>query len=265
MCPHGRRAIEGRGGLTETSRIVAHCLVVESDEGLIVVDTGFGTGDVADPGRLGRPFRAVARPNPTIAETAVAQIDAMGRDPSDVRHVIVTHLDLDHAGGLSDFPAAKVHLFAPELGIAQAPPLAERTRYVAEQWEHGANWVQHEVDGDTWFGFESVRPLPGLGDEVALVPLVGHSKGHSGVAIREADGWLLHCGDAFFFPGDLETPRRCPPGLRLFQNVMQHNRGDRRRNRERLRELHRERGGEVRLICSHDPTMFEHAARAEPR
>lgn len=257
MCPHGRRAFEGRGGLTETSRIVAHCLVVESDEGLIVVDTGFGTGDVADPGRLGRPFRALARPNPTIAETALSQIDAMGRDPADVRHVIVTHLDLDHAGGLSDFPQAKVHLHKPELDFAQSSDIRARIRYIHDQWAHGPDWAPHEVAGETWFGFESVAPLPGLGDEVALVPLYGHSAGHAGIAVKTGDGWLLHAGDAFFYRGEIETPARSTPGWRLFQNINNHDRKARFHNQERLQELHREHGGEVRIVCSHDPVLFD--------
>ena len=33
------------------------------------------------------------------------------------------------------------------------------------------------------------------------------------------DGWLLHCGDAYFDHGEVETPPSCPPGLRLFQNL----------------------------------------------
>lgn len=257
MCPHGAKLLAGEGGLLEKSPIIAHVLLVESSDGLILVDTGFGTGDVQNPGRLGQPFRALVRPNPTMAETAIEQIKAMGRDPADVRHVIVTHLDLDHAGGLSDFPGAQVHVFKPELEFAQSGALKAKLRYIPDQWAHGPNWAPHEVEGDDWFGFESVHPIPGLDDEVALVPLVGHSKGHSGIAIRGGDGWLLHCGDAFFFRGEIETPRRCPRGLRVFQNITQHGRKARTQNQERLRELAREHGGEVRLICAHDPVMFE--------
>ena len=161
----------------------------------------------------------------------------MGRDPADVRHIIVTHLDLDHAGGLGDFPEAKVHVFAPELEIAQKPPLPEKARYVQKQWAHGPDWVSHEVAGDTWFGFESVKPIEGLGDEVALVPLVGHSKGHSGIAVKGPGGWMLHCGDAYFFHGEVETPRRVTPGFRAFENITNWKRGPRMHNLGRLQEL----------------------------
>jgi glyoxylase-like metal-dependent hydrolase (beta-lactamase superfamily II) len=253
MCPRGARLLAGEGGLLEPATLVAHCLLIEASGELVLVDTGYGTADCADPKRLGQPFRALIRPTCQVGETAVRQVEALGRDPRDVRHVIATHLDIDHAGGLGDFPEAKVHVFAPELAAAMSPPLRERGRYIPAHWEHGPNWVEHQVDGDSWFGFESVRLLPELDLEIAMVPLVGHSAGHVGVAVRTGNGWLLHCGDAFFFRGEIETPRRCPPGLKAFQSITQHDGRARHHNQERLRELARTRGGEVRLVCSHDP------------
>ena len=44
----------------------------------------------------------------------------------------------------------------------------------------------------------------------------------------------------------------CPPGLRAYQRLMETDRGARLRNQERLRELLREREGEVAILCSHD-------------
>ena len=90
-----------------------------------------------------------------------------------------------------------------------------------------------------------------------MIPLTGHTAGHCGVAINTPDGWLLHCGDAFFFAGEIETPRRCPPGLRFFQTLDQHDGKARHRNQERLRELQRVHGGDVELVCSHDPQMLQ--------
>lgn len=250
----------GHGGPLTPSRIVAHCLLIEAGGELVLVDTGLGTDDVADPARLGQPFRALVRPACDAAETAVSQIKGLGFEPRDVRHIIATHLDVDHAGGLGDFPDAEVHVFAPELAIARNPPIRERERYVAAQWEHGPRWVEHEVDGDAWFGFESVRVLPGLGEEIAMVPLTGHSAGHVGVAVDRGTGWLLHCGDAYFHPGDIATPRSCPPALRLFQSVVQHDGKARHRNQGRLRDLARDHGDEITLFSSHDPDEFSRAS-----
>ncbi len=236
--------------------LVAHCLLVEAGDGLVLVDTGLGTADVASPKRLGQPFRALVRPQGRASETAIRQIERLGLDPQDVRHVVLTHLDVDHAGGLGDFPRAEVHVFAPELAAARNPPLRERGRYIKAQWAHGPKWAEHELEGDSWFGFDSVRLLPDLPVEIAMVPLLGHSTGHTGIAVNTGEGWLLHCGDAYFQHEEIATPDSCPPGLRLFQNVVGHDRGLRRHNQERLRELARDHRADVRLICSHDPVYM---------
>jgi glyoxylase-like metal-dependent hydrolase (beta-lactamase superfamily II) len=238
---------------------VAHCLLVETGEGLVLVDTGFGLADVGSPKRLGQPFRAIVRPECREKETAIRQIEALGLDPRDVRHIVVTHLDVDHAGGLGDFPEAEVHVFAPELEAARKPPLRERNRYIPAHWAHGPRWATHEVDGDSWFGFESVKLLPGLDVEIAMVPLVGHSTGHAAIAVNTGQGWLLHCGDAYFHHGEVATPPHCPAGLRAFQNLVGHDRKTRLANQERLRELAREHADEVELICSHDPVYMPSA------
>lgn len=259
MCPRGGRWLGGSGGPLAEASLVAHCLLVEAGDGLVLVDTGLGTADVAAPKRLGQPFRALVRPRCREGETALRQIERMDLDPQDVRDVVVTHLDVDHAGGLGDFPDAEIHVFAPELAAAQNPPLRERARYVPAQWDHGPRWAEHQVEGDSWFGFESVRLLPDLPVEIAMVPLPGHSIGHAGVAVNTGQGWLLHCGDAYFHRDEVATPPSCPVGLRLFQNVVGHERQLRRHNQERLLELARDHRDEVALICSHDPA-YMHAA-----
>jgi glyoxylase-like metal-dependent hydrolase (beta-lactamase superfamily II) len=250
-----------QGGLLETTKIVAHCLLIEAGSKLVLVDTGFGLGDCADPKRLGQPFRALVSPQCEEGESAIRQIEALGHDPADVRHIITTHLDPDHGGGIADFAEAQIHVFAAELAAARSPSLTERTRYIAEQWGERPIWVEHGAGGDTWFGFESIRVIPSLDAEIAMIPLPGHTAGHCGVALNTSDGWLLHCGDAFFFCGEIETPRRCPSGLRFFQTLNQHDGKARHRNQERLRELQRDHGNEVTLFCSHDPQMLEAAQR----
>jgi glyoxylase-like metal-dependent hydrolase (beta-lactamase superfamily II) len=256
LCPHGGRLIGGEGSLLSTADVVCHCLLVESGGGLVLVDTGFGREDARNPAQLGQPFRAVLRPRPRLEETAIAQIEALGFAAADVRHIVATHLDVDHAGGLPDFPEADVHVLAPELAEALHPSLRERSRYVGgAHWRHGPRWVEHDpkAGGERWFGFESVRILPDLDVEVALIPLIGHSRGHTGVAVNAGDRWLLHCGDAYFNHGEVATPPSCPPGLRLFQRVLASDHRARVANAERLRELAASHGEEVSLFSSHDP------------
>jgi len=256
MCPRGARLLAGEGGLLATMKLVCHCLLIEGADGLTLIDTGFGLDDVRKPRQLGLVFGTIVRPVLDASETAISQIKGLGFDPTDVRHIITTHLDLDHAGGLPDFPDAEVHLLGCELEAALHPAWDQRLRYVAAHWSHGPRWVRHEAGGEQWFGFDSIRPLPDSDDEILLIPLIGHTHGHTGVAVRDGDGWLLHCGDAFFHHGEVQTPPHCPPGLRAFAAFDQVDGKVRRQNVERLRELSRSHGDEVRLFCSHDIAML---------
>ncbi len=246
MCPVGSRFVGGS--------MCCHCLLIEGEDGLILIDSGLGADDVADPARLGLLFRAATRPRLEIAETALRQVADLGFRIADVRHIVPTHLDLDHAGGLADFPSATVHVFGPELRAAKNPNWSERLRYRRAQLSPVANWAPVESGGEDWFGFESVRALPGGRDDVLLIPLAGHSRGHCGVAVRTSDGWLLHCGDAYFHHAEVAPAGGATPAaVKLFESVVNVDRAARIANQKRLRDLARDHGEEVRLICSHDP------------
>jgi glyoxylase-like metal-dependent hydrolase (beta-lactamase superfamily II) len=222
----------------------------------VLVDTGFGMEDARRPRQLG-PVFGLMNAGPKVETTALAQLEALGFAAADVRQIVTTHLDPDHSGGLPDFPEAEVHVLSAELDAALHPRLKDKPRYIGSHWKHGPRWVRHDADGDEWFGFESVRILPGLDAEVLLIPLFGHSRGHTGVAIKSGDGWLLHCGDAYFNHGELATPPNRPPMLRFFQNLTASDNKARKANQERLRELAARHGDEVTLLCSHDPHELE--------
>ncbi len=257
MCPRSARLIAGEGGWREPARLVAHVLAIEAEQGLVLVDTGLGAADVGDPGRTGPLFRHLVQPRYRIEETAIEQLGALGFEPADVRDVLITHLDVDHAGGLGDFPAARVHVFADELDAALDPGPREKLRYVRSQWAHGPKWVPYELAGERWLGFDAVRAIEGLEPEILIVPLAGHTRGHSAIAVRDGDRWLLHCGDAYFHRGEIAAPPRAPAGLRIFQSMVEIDRGQRLANQERLRELAARHGEEVELFCAHDPAELE--------
>ena len=170
LCPHGAPFINGHGKITDDGKMVCHCLLIESNDGLVLVDTGFGIEDVKHPNqRLGYAFVAGSRPVADYRETAYMQVKELGFSPNDVRHILVTHLDLDHAGGLADFPQAKVHIFAPEFNAAMNPNWREKQRYKPHQWAHGVNWQTYKTEGEKWQGFDSIRAIPELKDEILLV------------------------------------------------------------------------------------------------
>lgn len=261
MCPYGGHLMgRPRSGLGP-ARLTCHCLLLETERGLVLVDTGLGIADVTAPvPRLSRLVVALARPRLDPAETALRQIERLGLSPRDVRHIVLTHLDFDHAGGIGDFPGAIVHVLADEVAAARdrRTPL-ERGRYRPQQWGPDSVWRTYAAGADEpWFGFPCVRELDGLPPEIVLVPLPGHTRGHCGVAIRRRGGWLLHAGDAYFFRGEVDPgDPHCPAGLRAYQALMEVDRTARLDNQRRLRALVRAHGDEVAVMCSHDAAEFD--------
>ncbi len=259
MCPVCAKLINGEGGWLEPAKMVCHVLLIETPrDGLVLVDTGIGRLDVEAPIRLGRPFLAMMRPLMSLSETAVMQVQQLGFKVEDVRHIIVTHLDLDHASGLPDFPNAKVHVFEPEFVAAMHPDFRSKSRYLPVQWAHSPRWIKYPSNvGESWFGFNNAHPIQGLSEDILLVPLIGHTHGHCGVAVRGEEGWMLHCGDAYFFRGQLQQPPEMPMGLRLFEQMIQTERKMRIENLARLRALQQSHGHEIKIFCAHDPVEFE--------
>lgn len=240
--------------------MAVHALLVETSDALVLVDTGMGLEDVRSPGRrLGSGFVAMMRAKLREDDTAARQVERLGFSRKDVRDIVVTHLDLDHAGGLPDFPDAKVHLHAKERDAALArKTLKEKERYKTCHLAHGPKWEAHEESGETWFGFESVKAVA---DDVLLVPMPGHTRGHSCVAVKTPPGsayeWLLHCGDAYFHHTEKTKASDAPFALRAFQAVIAMDDEKRRANAQRLRDLHAsDAGKKVKIFSAHCATEY---------
>jgi glyoxylase-like metal-dependent hydrolase (beta-lactamase superfamily II) len=261
-CPLGGRLMDGRSGsIFQRGSLCCHCLLVETESGMCLIDTGYGLRDVQQPAaRLSGFFLKLMSPDFREEMTAVRQIERLGFEASEVRHILLTHLDFDHAGGLDDFPKATVHLMAQERDDALAQRTwLDRQRYRPAQWSSRARWRVHASrQGEPWHGFDCVRDLPGLPPEILMVPLRGHTTGHAGIAVKTATDWVFMAGDAYFHHLEMrwEAPY-CTPGLRMYQTLMEKDRSARLRNQQRLRELARDQAGRVTVLCAHDNTEFE--------
>ncbi|MBI1947115.1 MAG: MBL fold metallo-hydrolase [Deltaproteobacteria bacterium] len=253
MCPLAGRLFNRRG------RFCCHVLVVESEQGLVLVDTALGVEAMsALAAWTSATFVRLVRPQADPAKTALRQLEARGFSARDVRHILLTHLDTDHAGGIADFPAAEVHVLADEHAVASSrTTMRDRERYNPRHWAHGPTWRLHRPRGERWYGFEAVRDVPGLPPEVLLVPLPGHSRGQCGVAVDVGNRWLLHCGDAFMHHEELLGPSAGPLALRLFQQAEADDRALREANLTRLRDLAASVGEGMAIFCAHDPEQLE--------
>jgi glyoxylase-like metal-dependent hydrolase (beta-lactamase superfamily II) len=227
-----------------------HCLLLEHGGRLTLIDTGIGLADVADPpGRIAQEIIDVAGFQFRAEDTVARRIEALGFRTADVDHIVLTHGDPDHAGGLADFPTALVHVSAEE----HAAIYGGHWRYQMPQFAHGPRWQPHPASGDKWFGLES-RWLPlGPGLDARLIPLFGHTTGHCGVAVRTGDRWLLHVGDAYFLRVELagdDHPVSEVAAQRATDDV------GRRASLEEVRRLARDHAAEIEMFGCHDYSEF---------
>jgi glyoxylase-like metal-dependent hydrolase (beta-lactamase superfamily II) len=231
-------------------RASCHCLLLETPTGLALVETGIGRLDVRDPaGRVGPEAIAAAGFQFRDEDTAARQVERLGFGPADVTDILLTHGDPDHAGGLADFPHARVHLAAEELDALRSG----NPRYRPPQFAHGPRWVPYPRSEERWFGLEA-RPVGlGSGAEAQLVWLPGHTLGHCGVAVRTGDRWLLHVGDAYYLRAELGTddhPVSALAALRADDDAR------RRASLSELRRLARDHAAEIDLFGYHDVSEF---------
>jgi glyoxylase-like metal-dependent hydrolase (beta-lactamase superfamily II) len=241
--------------------LVCHVLLVETDNGLVLVDTGFGLTDIADPARRLGPTRHLIRPGLSRDETAAHHVEQLGFRRDDVRHVVITHFDADHIGGISDFPQAQIHVTAAEvLGAMRSPSRREKIRFRAAQWAHGPKIVEHNPSGEKWRGFAAAKELDEISPGIVLVALPGHTRGHACVAVDAGQRWVLHCGDAFYHCGTLDGTA-VPRALTVTESLIAYERKRVRDNHARLAELYHRREPDLLIVCSHDPVLLERAKR----
>ncbi len=239
--------------------LVSHCLLIKTaHSGLVLVDTGRGEQDLINPvPRYGKFFSAIwGKASHLPALAAVNQIKQLGFDPSDVKHIIFTHLDLDHIGGLADFPQAQAHVYAAEYAAARKRKrIDEKIRYPEWFCQDNEDIIIYSETTDIWQGLPVIRLLPEEDKKIFLLPVPGHSPGHCAVITEKNDGaWLVHAGDAYFDHKEISEVPSCHLLLRVFQLLGAHENRSRHAGRALLRNL--SANPEITIFCSHDPVEF---------
>lgn len=237
---------------------VVYCLLVETGDQLVLIDTGFGTRDYSQPSPKMNFFLNWMGVPRDPEETALWQVQQLGYNPEDVKDIIQTHLHIDHAGGLADFPWANIHVFHKEYQAIQHPRGLMEFAYVQDHWSHGPKWIIHEGPMEDWYGLKGIPVLETAEADFLLLPLPGHTRGHCGVAVGKPGEWLLHCGDAaspFHSGSDLHERGRSAYYLQFLPAWLT--------NRilgghtAQLLALLEKYGNEIRAISAHDLYSFQ--------
>ena len=167
------------------------CLLIEHDDGLVLLDTGLGNKEEAKFLEIYGIDNAG-----TEGRTALEDgIRAAGFTPADVRLVINTHLHFDHAGGnswraptgelLPTFPNARYVVQAGEQRYAEHPNERTAASYFP------ANWVPVATAGQLEVVQGAVELLPGI----SVRPTPGHTPHHQSVLLRSGGEVACFLGD----------------------------------------------------------------------
>jgi glyoxylase-like metal-dependent hydrolase (beta-lactamase superfamily II) len=178
------------------------CLLIEHDDGLVLLDTGAGNKDDARFHDI-YGLENAGDPGPTALEDGIR---VAGHDPAEVKWVINTHLHFDHAGGdttrtpdgrvVPSFPNATYVVQKGELEFAASPNERIRASYLAQNFRPVADAGRFRlIEGD-------VEILPGI--RAMVTP--GHVPFHQSLLVGRGAEKALFLGDLVPTAAHLPAP-----------------------------------------------------------
>jgi glyoxylase-like metal-dependent hydrolase (beta-lactamase superfamily II) len=173
------KSVSVRGAPREPLWMPSIGALVETRQGLVVLDTGFSRRFLGDGEACDRVYRGGPRPRGIGEEPFTAALARAGYALGDVCLAAVSHLHCDHSGGLQQLGSVEVAIHADELAFARrATP--EDGYYPPDYLDPEPRWL--ELGGDTE-----------LADGVAALATPGHTPGHVSfrVDLPESGTWLL--------------------------------------------------------------------------
>lgn len=157
--------------------------LIEHPKALVLVDTGWDTKLRENARKYEGVANYFASPGFLPKGQAVTEyLEKLGYAPEDIDYCILTHLDIDHAGGLRLVKNAK-RIMVSEAEMAAATK--HHVRYRKQLWE--------DVTIQTFPNEEYDLLRDG---SIMLIPLPGHSAGMTGVKIQNERKYVMIAGDA---------------------------------------------------------------------
>jgi len=187
------------------ARCAVGLFLIEHKDALVLVDTGNHPRVAEDAAAYwGKDVAEYLKPQMEPDDAADKQLARLGYKTSDVDIVVLTHMHLDHAGGMCLFPDAQFYIQAEELAAAMWPdPRFSAGHYEIKDFAQTRDFKIVRLNGD--------HDLMGDGT-IKIIKTGGHSVGHQMVLTKLPEfGPTLLPGDACFMPEQLDFIT--PPGM----------------------------------------------------
>ena len=168
---------------------------IEHRDGVILVDTGASAANKSLP-RWHPYFRNAVRFEIEPEQEAGPQLRAIGIRSGDVRRVVLTHLHIDHDGGLGPFSANEILVSPGELRRASGIS-GRMLGYLPQRWPKHFDPKPLVLDGGAYGPFARSKRLTGDGAIVA-VATPGHTPDHFSVIVEDGDKAVFIAGDASY-------------------------------------------------------------------
>jgi N-acyl homoserine lactone hydrolase len=202
--------VQGRGrGLRRRLAIVTdrqwtpwlptYAWVIDHPEGVIVVDTGQGMHLLEAQRSLHPYHRWEVKFRLEPQEEIGPQLRALGIGQRDVRRVVLTHLHVDHDGGLAHFPNTEILVSQGELRTARGW-MGRLRGYLPNRWPRWFDPIPLDLSGTKFGPFSASARLTAAGDVVA-VATPGHTADHLSVIVEDQ-------GTMYFLAGDTSYNQR---------------------------------------------------------
>ena len=232
-------------GVGEPFTVPVPFYLIDHPKGLVLFDTGNALAVAQDPEKHWGSVVESYRPIMTEADFVVNQLQTMGIGPDDITYVILSHLHLDHAGGVGAFPKARYVVQRDELHFAYAPDSSQSAAYIRADFDRPVDWLILEGwqdDGFDLFGDGSIC--------IWFSP--GHTPGHQSLRLNlQESGPIVLTGDSCYTLENLEE--EILPGL--IWSPDEALRAIRRLRDERRR-------CDAKIFTGHDPEAWKTIKRA---
>jgi len=220
-------------------------LLIDHPKGKVLFDTGNAFEVIHEKKKHWGGMLAAYDPVMTEEQWCVNAIKKVGVQPEEIKYVLLSHLHLDHAGGVGHFPNAKYIVQREELHFAYTPDYYMKGAYIRKDFDKDVDWLILE-------GWRDDKLDLFQDGSIIIYFTPGHTPGHQSILVNLPNsGPMFFAADACYTTQNIES--NVLPGLMW-------NAGETVRSVQRMKNLRDLIGATI--VTGHDPDGWKQFKQA---